>query len=255
MLFANRDLKNKLSVKYKVQGIPTLVILDENGDVITKDGRSAVMKDPEAFRGPRPPSPRRWADPCSSRRRVSLASMAKSGANVGVYFSAHWCGPCRQFTPKLIEAYDKMLGDPAKPFEVIFVSGDRDHPGSGGLWIHAVARGALRRREAPGRAQRVLRGPGHPPLRHADFRVEDDQPQRARVGDVRPNVRGVSLEAQARHRRRRGLRGINDTTTVVLLMEECGDDWDDLTAAITAVAKDVKEAEEARARMSAPRCL
>ena len=51
------------------------------------------------------------------------------------------------------------------------------------------------------------------------------------------------------------LRGINETTTVVLLMEECGDDWDDLTAAITAVAEDVKDAEEARARMSDPRCL
>lgn len=40
--------------------------------------------------------------------------------------------------------------------------------------------------------------------------------------------------------------GVNETATVVLLMEECGEDWDDLTAALTAVAKDTKAAEEAR---------
>lgn len=36
------SLQNKLSAKFKVQGIPTLVILDENGDTVTKDGRAAV---------------------------------------------------------------------------------------------------------------------------------------------------------------------------------------------------------------------
>ena len=44
---------------------------------------------------------------------------------VGVYFSAHWCPPCRSFTPKLSEFYTKtkeILG-PQK-FEVIFVSSD-----------------------------------------------------------------------------------------------------------------------------------
>ena len=50
--FADRDRKNKLSKKFKVQGIPTFVILDgKTGETITKDGRSAVMEDPsgEAF--------------------------------------------------------------------------------------------------------------------------------------------------------------------------------------------------------------
>ena len=46
--FANRDAKAKLSSKFKVQGIPTLVILDENGALVTKDGRRAVAQ-PEKF--------------------------------------------------------------------------------------------------------------------------------------------------------------------------------------------------------------
>ena len=31
------------------------------------------------------------------------------GKVVGIYFSAHWCPPCRGFTPKLAEWYTKSL--------------------------------------------------------------------------------------------------------------------------------------------------
>jgi len=50
---------------------------------------------------------------------------ALKGKVVGLYFSAHWCGPCRNFTPKLSQFY-KQLQDMKKPFEVIFVSADQD---------------------------------------------------------------------------------------------------------------------------------
>ncbi|PTY05667.1 hypothetical protein DB347_14975 [Opitutaceae bacterium EW11] len=44
-----------------------------------------------------------------------------------VYFSAHWCGPCRRFTPGLIEEYKKLKEGPAAArFEMIFVSNDND---------------------------------------------------------------------------------------------------------------------------------
>lgn len=41
---------------------------------------------------------------------------------IGIYFSAHWCPPCRQFTPQLVEFRDEVA---KKKFEVVFVSFDK----------------------------------------------------------------------------------------------------------------------------------
>ena len=40
------------------------------------------------------------------------------------YRSAHWCPPCRTFTPKLVEFYNKQKGETVQ-FELIFISSDR----------------------------------------------------------------------------------------------------------------------------------
>lgn len=50
---------------------------------------------------------------------------ALKGKLVGLYFSAHWCPPCRAFTPELIAAYKKIRAE-KKPFEIVLVSADRD---------------------------------------------------------------------------------------------------------------------------------
>ena len=39
-----------------------------------------------------------------------------------LYFSAHWCGPCRAFTPKLVQYYNANGG--GDKFEIVFVSFD-----------------------------------------------------------------------------------------------------------------------------------
>jgi len=58
-----------------------------------------------------------------SGQTVALESL--SGKKIGIYFSAHWCGPCRNFTPKLVETYKKVKAkNPG--FEIIFASSDRD---------------------------------------------------------------------------------------------------------------------------------
>ena len=51
---------------------------------------------------------------------------ALAGKTVGIYFSAHWCPPCRQFTPSFARAYEQLTGEMGKDFEVVFVSSDRD---------------------------------------------------------------------------------------------------------------------------------
>ena len=43
---------------------------------------------------------------------------------IALYFSAHWCAPCRKFTPQLIEYYDRIAAQHPE-FEIIFVSYDR----------------------------------------------------------------------------------------------------------------------------------
>jgi len=55
---------------------------------------------------------------------VSSADVLKDKL-VALYFSAHWCPPCRQFTPEFARVY-KSLASENKPFAVIFVSADQD---------------------------------------------------------------------------------------------------------------------------------
>lgn len=43
---------------------------------------------------------------------------------IAVYFSAHWCPPCRQFTPLLVEWYRQRKAS-FDNFDIVFVSGDK----------------------------------------------------------------------------------------------------------------------------------
>ena len=46
-----------------------------------------------------------------------------------VYASAKWCPPCRTFTPKLVEAYNKLKEASKVSFELVFMSSDQDETG------------------------------------------------------------------------------------------------------------------------------
>lgn len=125
--FANREAKAALSNKFGVRGIPTLVFLDAQGEVINKDGRSIIMEDPTAAGFPWTPKSlsellgHAFVD--NKGQKFSRADLA--GKYLGLYFSAHWCGPCRGFTPQLVSLYNKLKAQ-GKPFEIIFLSWDSD---------------------------------------------------------------------------------------------------------------------------------
>jgi len=126
--YEDRETKAKLSKKFKVQGIPSLVILDAEGKTITVDGREAVSSDPTGAEFPWKPVPVKEllgkAKLMTAAGQVTLEDAMANKKALALYFSAHWCPPCRGFTPQLAEWYKKDLK--AKGLEVIFVSSDKD---------------------------------------------------------------------------------------------------------------------------------
>ena len=62
-------------------------------------------------------------DSTVSFRSKSKVEDFKEKRFVLIYFSAHWCAPCRNFTPQLVKFYNRNIkkGD----LELVFVSADR----------------------------------------------------------------------------------------------------------------------------------
>lgn len=61
----------------------------------------------------------------SGGRSASTCEVLAGKAAVGIYFSAHWCPPCRGFTPQLAERYQALLAA-GKEIQIVFVSSDRE---------------------------------------------------------------------------------------------------------------------------------
>jgi len=123
--FADRDAKAQLSKKFKVSGIPALIILDEAGELINKEGRSVVMRDPSEWK-----PPTLWealSGDLIAKSEIGKATVDEVRAQsdvIALYFSAHWCPPCRGFTPELSATYEKVVAA-GKRLSVVFCSSDR----------------------------------------------------------------------------------------------------------------------------------
>merc|ERR1711988_988807 len=84
---------------------------------------------------------------------VDVDKVANGAPLVGLYFSAHWCGPCRAFTPKLV-TFKQMLAEEDVDLPIIFASSDRDEAamkeyfatmnGGGNCNFHAFPQGGPR---------------------------------------------------------------------------------------------------------------
>ncbi|XP_015422291.1 PREDICTED: nucleoredoxin [Myotis davidii] len=122
-----RDRKLKLWNKYRISNIPSLIFLDATtGKVVCRNGLLVIRDDPEGLEFPWGPKPFREviAGPLLRNNGQSLESSSLEGSHVGVYFSAHWCPPCRSLTRVLVESYRKIK-EAGQKFEIIFVSADR----------------------------------------------------------------------------------------------------------------------------------
>lgn len=95
---------------YGAQGIPHLVVLDKDGTVINSDALGEVSVDPEGEKFPW--RPRKIIEILPEQYLGSdkvLHPMAELDSKyLMFYFSAHWCPPCRGFTPTLSKAYTAL---------------------------------------------------------------------------------------------------------------------------------------------------
>lgn len=114
---------------FKVQGIPSLSIYDtKQKRVVCTDGVSEVSEDPTASKFPWLPTVASYiggAEKILTQTGETTIEKAIEGKDYTLlYFSASWCPPCKMFTPKLKDFYEKQKE--TKNFEIIFMSLDRD---------------------------------------------------------------------------------------------------------------------------------
>jgi len=123
----------KMARKYKADGIPHLVVVDGvSGEVITKNGTAEVQMDADGQKYPwRPKSLKEiWTNKINihaskESNDAMLEYSSLKDKHLMLYFSAHWCPPCKAFTPILSKAYTDLKSK-RDDFELVFISSDKD---------------------------------------------------------------------------------------------------------------------------------
>ena len=85
--------------------------------------------------------------------KSGVAGSSLAGKTIGVYVSAHWCPPCRAFTPVLAQFYaDYKKLNPN--FEIIFVSSDKSEAE---FWDYFAQHGDYLAADFNGKARSTLK--------------------------------------------------------------------------------------------------
>ncbi|TJX53851.1 redoxin domain-containing protein, partial [Soehngenia saccharolytica] len=142
-----RDRQAKYLGRYfEIGGIPTLIVLGPDGKTLQTEAVELVLEHGvEVYPFTKEKLDELKAKEEAIRAAQTLESLLVSdernfvitngggkvpvseltGKTVGLYFSAHWCPPCRAFTPKLAQVYNK-LKENREAFEIVFLSSDKD---------------------------------------------------------------------------------------------------------------------------------
>ncbi|KAJ4707589.1 Thioredoxin, nucleoredoxin [Melia azedarach] len=149
--FSDSETRTRLDEKFSVTGIPHLVILDENGKVLSNDGVEIIVEyGAEAYPFTEEKIDQLKEEEERAKREQSLSSVLVSnwrdfvvssdgkqipvsqleGKTVGLYFSLPSYKPCADFTPKLLEVYKKLKENNGEScsssFEIVLISLDED---------------------------------------------------------------------------------------------------------------------------------
>eukprot|EP00558_Chaetoceros_sp_UNC1202_P009791 CAMPEP_0197233230 /NCGR_PEP_ID=MMETSP1429-20130617/1357_1 /TAXON_ID=49237 /ORGANISM="Chaetoceros sp., Strain UNC1202" /LENGTH=418 /DNA_ID=CAMNT_0042691445 /DNA_START=41 /DNA_END=1297 /DNA_ORIENTATION=+ len=233
-----------LAGKYNADGIPHLVIADGEGKVITEHGYTEVMEDNEGTNFPWKYKSFKevWPEQILVSKGDTdtfLASSEISDKYLMLYFSAHWCPPCRAFTPKLSEAYTKLKAI-RNDFELVFVSSDKTDEDFNEYFNtmsfcalpheHREAKAALSRKfGVQGIPMLTMLGPvgddGERPLINANVRSFIESGEFDEFPFDKKNFGDVDRADE-----------INEVKCLIVLGENCDDDEGD---EIKAVVKDV----------------
>jgi len=225
-----------------------LVIVNPiDGSTITKDGRAAVSRDPTGAKLPwMPPTFQESLPEQFLKGKETVGKDAIAGKTLGLYFSAHWCPPCRGFTPKLAEWYKGIKGELGDKFEIIFCSGDRDEESMKSYYAEQCAAGG--------------------DWLCLPYDKKDDLDPLFQVNGI-PTFIIVSPEGKVINQNGRSLipdaqasefpfqppaiqdlespDGINDTPSMCLMLESCAADVQDkIIQAVTPIAKEFLEKDE-----------
>jgi len=88
-------------------------------------GESLVYKD-----GTTSPVSKMWSGDKGGDTSSEIGSDNSGRRVLGLYFSAHWCPPCRMFNPDLVQFYTNFKAtDRGDQLEIVFVSSDQDKEG------------------------------------------------------------------------------------------------------------------------------